>query len=155
MIFYIFQVFHVILLYFVLQFFVHNNLSILPTTYNNAAGLRQNRRLTFPFFRAISIPRAERQKKKGEREMPISDEKREGQENYAVAMAIIKEMKAKGNINKEEILSVEAKCTPFLQVGYICLELELYFNKKARRSVLFSFSYSDGVEQRNSSEYAP
>ncbi len=41
--------------------------------------------------------------------MPISDKKREGQENYAVAMAIMKEMKAKGIINKEDILFVEAK----------------------------------------------
>lgn len=41
--------------------------------------------------------------------MPISDEKRKGQENYVVAMAIMKEMKAKGIINKEDILFVEVK----------------------------------------------
>ena len=41
--------------------------------------------------------------------MPISEEKRKGQEDYAVAMAIMKEMKAKGIINKEDILLVEAK----------------------------------------------
>ncbi|MBQ7712728.1 MAG: hypothetical protein IJT69_02795 [Clostridia bacterium] len=37
--------------------------------------------------------------------MPISDEKRKGQEDYAVAMAIMKEMKAKGIINKEAFCS--------------------------------------------------
>lgn len=41
--------------------------------------------------------------------MPISDEKRNGQEDYAVVMAIMKEMKAKGIINKEDILFVETK----------------------------------------------
>ena len=41
--------------------------------------------------------------------MPISDEKRKGQENYLVAMAILKEMEAKEIINKEDILFVEAK----------------------------------------------
>lgn len=41
--------------------------------------------------------------------MPISEEKRKGQEDYAVAMAIMKEMKAEGIINKEDILFVEAK----------------------------------------------
>ena len=41
--------------------------------------------------------------------MPISDEKRKGQEDYVVAMAIMKEMKAEGIINKEDILFVEAK----------------------------------------------
>jgi hypothetical protein len=37
--------------------------------------------------------------------MPISDEKRKGQEDYAVAMAIMKEMKAKVIINKDDISS--------------------------------------------------
>ena len=41
--------------------------------------------------------------------MPISEEKLKGQEDYAVAMAIMKEMKAKGIINKEDIMFVEAK----------------------------------------------
>ena len=39
--------------------------------------------------------------------MPISKEKQKGQENYAVAMAIMKEMKAKGIISKEDVLFVE------------------------------------------------
>ena len=62
--------------------------------------------LDYPAFQSISILRAERQNGRG-MNMEITNEKRKCQVDYLIAMALMKEMKAKSIINKADLLKAE------------------------------------------------